>query len=84
MTAACNKLLQRIAAYQSPTGGWAYYADQIDAWRPQWSTSFTTAAMIDALVDARAAGFSFEAKRFDAAVRASRAAGCRAAPSPTT
>jgi hypothetical protein len=30
--------------YQSPNGGWAYYANPDSAWRPEWATSFTTAA----------------------------------------
>jgi hypothetical protein len=70
MSAAIEKLLARVAAYQSPNGGWAYYADQIDGWRPQWATSFTTAAMIVALDAARAAGVALDETRVAAAVRA--------------
>jgi hypothetical protein len=70
ITAAAQRMLERIAYYQSPTGGWGYYADQIDGWRPQWSTSFTTAAMVGALCDARSAGLTVDAKRLEAAVRA--------------
>jgi hypothetical protein len=69
MRSAAAKMVERAFYYQSPTGGWAYYTDEVDAWRPQWSTSFTTAAMIGALCDARAAGLEVDAKRFDAAVR---------------
>ncbi len=68
--AALDRLLERIAAYQSPNGGYAYYADQIDAWRPQWSTSFTTAAMVLAIDAARAAGHAFDDHRYAGAVRA--------------
>ncbi|MSR45997.1 MAG: hypothetical protein EXS13_02850 [Planctomycetes bacterium] len=57
--AAIAKLLVRIAAYQSPNGGFGYYANAIDAWRPQWATSFTTAAMVLAIEKARAAGATF-------------------------
>jgi hypothetical protein len=70
MGAAIESLLARIAAYQSPKGGWGYYTDQVDAWLPEWSTSFTTAAMVDALLDAKAAGFAFDEKRLAAALRA--------------
>jgi len=70
MTGAAHALAERIAACQSPTGGWGYYAEKDDAWLAQWSTSFTTAAMVNALCDARAAGVPFDAKPFGAAVRA--------------
>lgn len=36
--------------------GWGYYAYPTAAWLPEWSTSFTTAAAVLALVDARSAG----------------------------
>ncbi len=68
--AAMAKLLARIADYQSPNGGWSYYADEIDAWRPQWATTFTTAAMVLAIDEARAAGQPFDEKRLAAARRA--------------
>ncbi len=70
MKSAAATLVQKIGAYQSPNGGWGYYADQIDAWRPQWATSFTTAAMVVAMADARAATIDVSDPVFDAAVRA--------------
>lgn len=63
-------LVARIADYQSPNGGWAYYTDQIACWRPEWATSFTTAAMLLALDEARAAGHDLAPERRAAAVRA--------------
>jgi hypothetical protein len=36
--------------------GWGYYANDNAAWLPEWSTSFTTAAAVLALADAKAAG----------------------------
>lgn len=36
--------------------GWGYYANAEAAWLPEWSTSFTTAAAVLALVEARSAG----------------------------
>jgi hypothetical protein len=38
--------------------GWGYYANAEAAWLPEWSTSFTTAAAVLALVDAQSAGIS--------------------------
>jgi hypothetical protein len=70
MEAAARRMLERVGYYQSPLGGWGYYADQIDAWRPNWATSFTTAAMIDALCDARVAGLPVDVGSFEKAVRA--------------
>ena len=58
--------------YQSPNGGWAYYADQNAAWRPEWATSFTTAAATLALNDARGAGVRVPGPMLDKAVRAIR------------
>jgi len=68
--AALRHLLARIAAYQSPNGGFGYYAEQIDAWRPQWATSFTTAAMVLAIDQARAVGGEYPASALAAARRA--------------
>jgi len=68
--AAATRMVERIADCQSPNGGWAYYADPIAAWRPEWATSFTTAAMIEALCDAREVGIGIEPRRLEAALRA--------------
>jgi hypothetical protein len=68
--AALARLLARIADYQSPNGGFGYYADSIDAWRPQWATSFTTAAMVLAIEQARAVGGAFDPAALAAARRA--------------
>jgi len=38
--------------------GWSYYANENSAWLPEWSTSFTTAAAVLALIDAKAAGIT--------------------------
>ncbi|MBL8841487.1 MAG: terpene cyclase/mutase family protein [Planctomycetes bacterium] len=70
LDAALSKLLARIAAYQSPDGGFAYYAEKEHAWRPEWSTSFTTAAMVVAIDAARAAGHRFDDHAFAGALRA--------------
>jgi hypothetical protein len=71
-----EELLARLAACQAPNGGWGYLEFNIPRTpRQQWSTSFTTAAAIIAMLDARQAGFEVD----DAVVqRAARAvAHCR-------
>jgi hypothetical protein len=42
-------ILERI---QEPLGGWGYYEGPVVSRRPTWSTSFTTASVIPALVEA--------------------------------
>ncbi|MBI5364168.1 MAG: hypothetical protein HZA53_13390 [Planctomycetes bacterium] len=37
---------------QEPKGGWGYYEGPVVSRRPTWSTSFTTASVVPALVDA--------------------------------
>jgi hypothetical protein len=71
-----EELLARLAACQAPNGGWGYLEFNVPRTpRQQWSTSFTTAAAIIAMLDARQAGFEVD----DAVVqRAARAvAHCR-------
>jgi hypothetical protein len=70
MTAAARAYLKGLALYQSPNGGWGYYADPEAAWRPEWATSFTTAAALVAMTDARKAGLVVSPTVYDAAVRA--------------
>lgn len=66
-------LLGKLARYQTPEGGWGYY-DTFDSvsMPPAWSTSFSTAAGVLALLDTKAAGFAVDPKMLDAAVRAVR------------
>jgi hypothetical protein len=55
---AAEAHLARLVRYQSPDGGWGYYANETAAWQPSWSTSFTTASVIMALLDAKDAGLA--------------------------
>jgi hypothetical protein len=64
------KLVRGLAKYQSPRGGWGYYADPESGWRPDWATSFTTAAAVLALVEAKASGLEVDEKVFRAGVKA--------------
>lgn len=59
-----------LARYQSPRGGWGYYADPDARWRPEWATSFTTAVAVLALHEARQAGLEVDEKVWAAGVRA--------------
>jgi hypothetical protein len=65
-------LLRGLVRYQSPNGGWGYYAMGPSAWRPSWGTSFTTAAAVHAMLDAKEAGLPVDEKVLRAAVRAVR------------
>ena len=61
---------ESLKRYQSPNGGWGYYADPEAGWRPEWATSFMTAVGVLALVDARRAGIPFDEEVLGKAVRA--------------
>lgn len=63
-------LLAGMKQYQGARGGWGYYADPDAAWRPDWGTSFTTAAAVLALIDAGELGFEVDAKMRSTAIRA--------------
>ena len=67
---AAQKMLAGLKKYQSPRGGWGYYADPNSNWRPDWATSFTTAACVLTLLEAQKVGLEVEDKMFKAAVRA--------------
>ncbi|MBK7876489.1 MAG: hypothetical protein IPJ77_12190 [Planctomycetes bacterium] len=41
-----------LESIQEPMGGWGYYEGPVVSRRPTWSTSFTTASVVPALVDA--------------------------------
>jgi len=62
--------LAGMAKYQSPRGGWGYYANPSSNWRPDWATSFTTAVGLLALIEARSAGLEVDQKMYVAAVKA--------------
>ena len=72
-------------------GGWGYYANAKAAWLPEWSTSFTTAAAVLALVDGKAAGSDRTPKILEPALKTieqcrlpsgSFTYSCEAIPSP--
>ncbi len=67
---AAQDMVYQLQRYQSPRGGWGYYASAQAGWRPDWATSFTTAVGVIALVQAKKAGLEVDEKMFVAAVRA--------------
>ncbi|MBU0640476.1 MAG: hypothetical protein KKB50_16560 [Planctomycetes bacterium] len=65
-----QKLIQRLAETQSSSGGWGYLEFEVPRTRRlQWATSFTTAAGVIALLDARAQGFEVDEALLRRAVR---------------
>ncbi|MFO0980907.1 MAG: hypothetical protein U1E76_04000 [Planctomycetota bacterium] len=70
LRAAAAAHLERLVHYQSADGGFGYYANASAAWQPSWSTSFTTAAVLLALLDARDAQLEVPAAVITAATRA--------------
>ena len=49
-----RELYALLEKNQEPLGGWGYYEGPVVSQRPTWSTSFSTACVIPALVDAKA------------------------------
>ena len=54
---------------QEPLGGWGYYEGPVVSRRPTWSTSFSTACVVPALVDAAALGWEVDPQVTARAVR---------------
>lgn len=66
-----EKLASRLSDYQSVSGGWGYLEfDEPRTVRPQWGTSFSTAAGVVALQAAKSQGFTVDQGTIDRAVRA--------------
>lgn len=73
LRAAAELHLRQLAYHQSLSGGWGYLEfDEPRTARPQWATSFTTAAGVVALVEARTQGLPVDAAMLERAVRAVR------------
>lgn len=66
-----DRLIARLGQFQSVTGGWGYLEfDTPRTVRPQWATSFSTAAGIVALIEAQRAGYTIDRNVLGQAVRA--------------
>ncbi|MBN2560528.1 MAG: hypothetical protein JXQ75_06325 [Phycisphaerae bacterium] len=67
---AVPKYLDSLARFQSVSGGWGYLEFALPRTRrPQWATSFMTAAAVVALQAAKDQGFEVDQKVIDRAVR---------------
>lgn len=62
------RLIQRLAEYQTPSGGWAYYDEEVKTNPPMWATSFTTAVAVIGMLQAEALGWPVERKRIASAL----------------
>jgi hypothetical protein len=60
--AAAEELVRALGVYQTPDGGFGYYDFQTEAYRPSWSTSFTTATCLVSLHAAEERGLVVPAR----------------------
>ncbi len=66
--AAGVEYYRHLEANQEPLGGWGYYEGPVISQRPTWSTSFSTACVVPALVEARSIGWPVDSKVVDKAI----------------
>lgn len=59
---------EHLAANQEPKGGWGYYEGPVVGRHPSWSTSFATACVVPALVEAKSMGWPIDEKVLRAAI----------------
>lgn len=64
-----RELYALLERNQEPLGGWGYYEGPVVSRRPTWSTSFTTALVVPALVHAHALGWGVDPKVTERATR---------------
>jgi hypothetical protein len=71
--ATADALIEALALYQVPDGGWGYYDFNAKTYRPSGtSMSFTTATILVALYEAREAGLEVPQSMIDHAVKSVR------------
>ena len=76
LRAVAEELVEALALYQVPDGGWGYYDFNAHTYKPSGSSmSFTTATILVGLHEARAAGIELPPGMIERAVRSLRA--CR-------
>jgi len=63
-------LLERLYRWQTPEGGWGYYEGPVVSIPNTWATQFTTAACVNGMLDAKAAGVPVDEKRLNRALDA--------------
>ena len=64
-----DAIVKALEVYQSPDGGWGYLDFNVPAYKPSWSTSFTTATVVCGLKEAQDAGIEVPQAMIDKAVR---------------
>jgi len=62
IAARAEDLYLLLEKNQEPLGGWGYYEGPVVSRRPTWSTSFSTACVIPALVEAQGLGWPIDPK----------------------
>jgi hypothetical protein len=73
MRATATALVEALAIYQVPDGGWGYYDFEAQTYRPSWtSMSFTTATVLVGLHEARLAGIDVKQDMLDRAITSLR------------
>jgi hypothetical protein len=68
LEARSRQFLALLERNQVPTGGFGYYDDPIYSRRPKWGTSFSTALVIPALLEARRLGWTTDPRTADRAI----------------
>jgi hypothetical protein len=67
--ATMESIIKALDIYQSPDGGWGYLDFRVPAYKPSWSTPFTTATAMVGLFEARRAGVEVPQRLIDKAVK---------------
>ncbi|MEE8104501.1 MAG: hypothetical protein V3T86_03095 [Planctomycetota bacterium] len=67
--ATMRSIIEACEIYQSPDGGWGYLDFRVPAYKPSWSTPFTTATIMVALKDAEEVGLAVNPKMLQKGVR---------------
>jgi hypothetical protein len=62
-------IVKACEIYQSPDGGWGYLDFRVPAYKPSWSTPFTTATIMVALKEAEEVGIEVNPKMLKKGVR---------------
>ena len=62
-------IIKAVEIYQSPDGGWGYLDFSVPAYKPSWSTPFTSATVMLGVYEARSAGVEVPDKVIEKAIR---------------
>jgi len=67
--ATMREIIKALDVYQSPDGGWGYLDFKVPAYKPSWSTSFTTATVMIGLKRAEVQGLEVPPHMFEKGVK---------------